>query len=274
MVEKIGIVTSRQDTAGRGIREFLKEKRDFSTKFGDFEGSEVLESQKYPSFLLIETEKSLLDAEHLGSSFNVDLWIFGSRHKSESGTKTLTAHAPGNWKEAKYGGNPEEMAFCDPMAIKNALLGLKYANLEGYDVSLEVTHHGPTSLKKPVLFVEIGSDDAAWKDPLAIEAVGNAILATFKPDRPFRCGVGFGGGHYAPGFTELVIKTDCAIGHITPKYREFNEKTVKESINKTIGAKFVVVDWKGLTKEKREVVFMVGTDLGIPVLRLRELLKS
>ncbi len=274
MVEKIGIVTSRQDTAGRGIREFLKEKRDFSTKVGDFEGSEVLESQKYPPFLLIETEKSLLDAEHLGSSFNVDLWIFGSRHKSESGTKTLTAHPPGNWKEAKYGGNPEEMAFCDPNTIKNALLGLKSANLDGYDVSLEVTHHGPTSLKKPVLFVEIGSDEEAWKDPLAIEAAGNAILATFKPDGPFRCGVGFGGGHYAPGFTELVLKTDCAIGHITPKYREFDEKTVKESINKTIGAKFIVIDWKGLTKDKKEVVFKAGADLGMPVLRLRELLRS
>lgn len=273
MDKKIGIVTSCHDIAGRGIRDFLKEKRGFSEHTEDFEDSEVLKSREFPQFVLIETKKSLLEAEHMDSNFEVDLWVFGSRHRSDSGTKSLTVHSPGNWKEAKYGGNPEEMALCDPAAIKNALLSLKSANVPAYEPSLEVTHHGPTSLRKPVLFVEIGSDEDAWTNPLAIEAAGNAILAC-SSQGSVECGVGFGGGHYAPGFTELLLKTKYAVGHITPKYREFEEKNIKESIKKTIGAKFLVLDWKGLTKEKRDLLIKVGASSGLPVFRLRELLKA
>ena len=33
-----------------------------------------------------------------------------------------------------------------------------------YEITIEATHHGPTSLKKPLLFIEIGSTEKQWAD--------------------------------------------------------------------------------------------------------------
>jgi len=47
---------------------------------------------------------------------------------------------------------------------------------EGYQVSYEVTHHGPTTLVHPSFFVEIGSTEKEWGDPVAGRAVAEAVL--------------------------------------------------------------------------------------------------
>ena len=66
---------------------------------------------------------------------------------------------------------------------------------EGYRVSYEVTHHGPTALVTPSLFVEIGSTATEWADPAAGRAVAESIL-TAVPEETINL-IGFGGTHYA-----------------------------------------------------------------------------
>src|SRR5208337_602698 len=48
---------------------------------------------------------------------------------------------------------------------------------EGYRVSYEVTHHGPTSLSIPLFFDETASTEKEWGDPVAGRAVAEAVLS-------------------------------------------------------------------------------------------------
>lgn len=269
---EIGIVTSALDPAGKNIREYLS-KNHFHKKIGEFEGSDVLEKE---GFILIETTRSLLDTDHLDKEFDVDLWLFGSKHAAKSGINSLTVHSPGNWNKALYGGKDKEIAFSDAFAIKNCLLSLNALKKDdmGYIVSLEVTHHGPSSLKKPVVFVEIGSDEKSWKDKKAAEIVGESILAA-RNNQNWKICVGFGGTHYAPSFTELVLETEYATGHIAPKYVFLEEAMVRQAFQKTIGAEALVLDWKGLNKDQKNLIIGVNDrDLKVPLHKVRDIINK
>ncbi|MFW6316930.1 MAG: D-aminoacyl-tRNA deacylase, partial [Halorubrum sp.] len=158
-----------------------------------------------------------------------DFLVFVSRHAGETG-KLLTAHVTGNFGPAPYGGEPETLADAAPGAEKRVVEALAALAPAGYDVGIECTHHGPTSVSVPSLFVELGSDEEQWADPEAAEAVARAVLdlrgtgadladgeaadALDAPDEPPRHVVGFGGGHYAPRFTRIVRDTAWAVGHV------------------------------------------------------------
>src|SRR5438094_5467478 len=69
--------------------------------------------------------------------------------------------------EALYGGNPEQLSFVDPLGIMRALGTLRDESAKKglqIEVTMEATHHGPTSFKIPVVFVEIGSGPLEWSD--------------------------------------------------------------------------------------------------------------
>ncbi|MCG2783360.1 MAG: D-aminoacyl-tRNA deacylase, partial [Candidatus Altiarchaeales archaeon] len=83
--------------------------------------------------------------------------IVASRHSSKSGTPTLTCHSTGNFGPAEAGGNPRELGIAPALYLRQALLNLKKNPPAGYEISLEVTHHGPSSLPFPIMFVEVGS---------------------------------------------------------------------------------------------------------------------
>ena len=82
----------------------------------------------------------------------------------------------------------------------------------GYDACYEVTHHGPTELRLPSFFVEIGSTEKEWIDDKAGLAVAESVLlADPGPAIPL---IGFGGTHYARRQTEIALSTQGAFGHI------------------------------------------------------------
>src|SRR5437879_8183082 len=89
--------------------------------------------------------RNLLDRD-LRSSFNerVDLVVYLSKHRSESGRPSLTVHAIGNPGAAEFGGQPETLVPSAPRWMTAALRGLRHAGRAlGYEVTLEATHHGP-----------------------------------------------------------------------------------------------------------------------------------
>ncbi|QLH80280.1 D-aminoacyl-tRNA deacylase [Halosimplex pelagicum] len=152
------------------------------------------------------------------------LLVFASRHAGETGP-LLTAHHTGNVGPAEYGGEPGAFARACPNAHRRVLAALREHAPEGYEVGMEATHHGPTDVGVPSMFVEVGSDDPQWDDPDAAGAVARAILALADtdPDAPDENGtrrhlVGFGGGHYAPRFERIVTETDWAVGHVAPDW--------------------------------------------------------
>jgi D-aminoacyl-tRNA deacylase len=149
-----------------------------------------------------------------GPERDPDLLAFVSRHAGETG-ELLTAHHTGNFGPADHGGADGELAAAAPNATRQALRSLTEHAPDSYETGLECTHHGPTEVGCPSLFVEVGSDEPQWADPAAAGAVARAVLdlrgVTPGADRAV---VAFGGGHYAARPERVVRETDWAVGHI------------------------------------------------------------
>lgn len=213
----IGIVVSRADSASEHIFEQLLDLREWDRREdatrpdadggGTYYRSGGLEVRTFDELhiYLEGIEEAFDDPEAI---------VFASRHSGDTGA-LLTAHHTGNFGPAKYGGEDGELACAAPNLAATAVDRLADYAPGGYDVGLECTHHGPTDLDIPSLFVELGSGEPQWEDPDAARAVARAILnLDGVPPHSDRQIVGFGGGHYAPRFTRIVRETDRAVGHI------------------------------------------------------------
>lgn len=265
------IVTSQQDLAGRNIYRELS-SRGFRVR-GEFEGKPVYEKG---DVWLIATEKPQVRASHLDAFFDPEYYVFASRHRSTSGKKTLTVHTPGNLTpDAELGGRPRELALSEPSAVKTALMELKKIKDErflDYAVSLEATHHGPSELRKPVLFVEVGSTPREWRDQEAVEAVARAALKAAENRVGYEAGIGIGGNHYAPLHTKAVLEANVALGHIIPSYaiEALDDAVFREAVEKS-GASFGFLDWKGMKKAQRDKIISLAERTGLPLKRGRDL---
>ncbi|MFN4133031.1 MAG: D-aminoacyl-tRNA deacylase [Candidatus Hadarchaeales archaeon] len=196
--------------------------------------------------------------------------IVASRHASASGKPSLTAHVPGFLER-------RELAVAKPSAVRATLVELKKAAKElalPHQVSLEATHHGPAHLDIPVIFVEIGSTEREWRNDAAGMAVAKAIMAAAK-ETTARNAIGVGGPHYAPLITEAVLGSDIGVGHIIPKHVETDESLLKKAIERTSGkVDVILLDWKGATKEQRELCRKISEELKIQVVRAGSILNA
>ena len=245
----IAIVVSRADSASVHIGERLLEVGDWETReddsLSDGEGGGTYYGTA--GFELREFDDLHIHMSDPAAAFDCDpaFLAFVSRHAGDTG-RLLTAHVTGNFGGAEYGGDPESLARAAPGAEKRVVEALAAHAPEGYEVGIECTHHGPTGVSVPSLFVELGSDEPQWTDAEAARAVARAVIdlrgtgadlvdapggsdaggASADSDvegasdarsdtgeRP-RHVVGFGGGHYAPRFTRIVRETEWAVGHV------------------------------------------------------------
>ncbi|MCQ4334488.1 hypothetical protein KM295_13575 [Natronomonas sp. F2-12] len=143
-----------------------------------------------------------------------DLLVFASRHAGETGP-LLTAHATGNFGPAEHGGRAGSLARAAPNALSVLRGALETHAPSGYETGIECTHHGPSTVGCPSLFVELGSGEPQWRDDDGAEAVARAILELRGvAAHTQRTVVGFGGGHYAPKFDRVLAETDWGVGHI------------------------------------------------------------
>ncbi|MFB6121179.1 MAG: D-aminoacyl-tRNA deacylase [Halobacteriaceae archaeon] len=207
----IGIVVSTADEASQHIGEQL-------LAVGDWDGDGLPgagEARRTEGFELRAVETPHIELDDAASLFDdPDAVIFVSRHAGDTGP-LLTAHFTGNFGPAEYGGEDGALATAAPRAAKRAVSGLERHAPEGYDVAMECTHHGPTAVGAPSLFVELGSGPDQWADPDAARAVARAVLDLRGTDPVGdRTVVAFGGGHYAPRPTRIVTETDWAVGHV------------------------------------------------------------
>ena len=151
---------------------------------------------------------------------------------------TIRTHTTGNFGDALYGGYARTLSKAPALHMLKALKTLKEIRDEKnlpYDVTYEVTHHGPT-LNTPVMFVESGSTEEEWTDEEALEAVAEAIVASLEPEKTDKVAIGVGAGHYAPDFTRLALEENVAFGHMAPKYvAEFlDEAMLIQMVEKTV----------------------------------------
>jgi D-aminoacyl-tRNA deacylase len=255
---RVLIVRSRTDPASKNIAQQLIDNHGL---FRELKGAEIYRKD---TVRLTSLDKLCIYAAPAELPSDIDSIIFASKHVSSTGKPALTVHTTGNLTtSADFGGNPEEVAFVDPTIVRRVLRGLRDgASKEGLDidVTMEATHHGPTSFPCPVCFVEIGSGPREWENSVLGKIAADAIIAaatTVPGAEP--SAVGFGGTHYAAKHTRICLDGDYQIGHVVPKHaieKGVSDQTIRATIRKTTGScKTALVDWKGLGGlERRRLV--------------------
>ena len=253
------IVSSRRDSASANIARALITKNGFEQGPG-----QGIETYSKDNIRLVMLEKLGIYAEPSDIPSDASTTIFVSKHVSSSGRPALTVHATGNLtKEAKFGGNPEEVSYVDPSIIRSTLRALKArVSQEGVqiDLTMEATHHGPTNPSMPVCFVEIGSGEEEWTDPVLGEIAANAVMAAAtKVEETRPAAVGFGGTHYSAKHTRICMDGDYAIGHLVSSHSfdgGVTQLMINDVFNKTTGScNTAIVDWKGLhSNDRRKLV--------------------
>lgn len=235
------VLVSRADPASLTIRDALLDMERWK-EVGSFEGLPV---RARDGFLMVETprlhlECDLLDRRLKEGGLRFDAVLVASKHKAESGKPALTVHPIGNPGAADFGGLPGRLVPTAPVVMGRVLRRL-VAEAHGlrHQVTFEATHHGPY-LETPTAFVEIGTDERAWRDPDLGRRVARAVLAAAEPsvgdDAPTL--VMLGGSHYAPRATDLVRQGKANVGHILPAYaleRGLREEVVLDAIRGTPG---------------------------------------
>jgi len=269
------IMTTKVDPASMNIREKLVENFSFKEAEGEFDGNPVY---RRGGEVILTTEGEMIYYDNLDVAierqlgFKPEFIAFASRHSSRQKLPALTVHVTGNWGKAMYGGRDENLAIAHPVAMKLALLKLNELNDLGWIVCYEATHHGPSELSVPSMFIEIGSSREEWVNDRAGEILSETIvhvLAEMDSRWPFKQAIGIGGGHYAPKQTKRALEGDLAFGHIAPKYAHpVGERLIKRAIERTHGGvEAVYVDWKGSKGETRQLARKIAEELGLEFIR-------
>jgi D-aminoacyl-tRNA deacylase len=250
----IAIICSTKDEASMNIREQLL--LYFKETDKKFDNHKIYEKQnKENSLTLYTTDTESVYCENIDKKINADLFIFATKHVSKSKIHSLSVHFPGNWGKAELGGKNNTLCIAPSSLLKEAFLELNKLKTE-YEIIQEATHHGPC-INKPAIFIEIGSDKKQWKDKTAGKNIANIILKITKKYPKYKSLIAFGGLHHSPNFKKILLNTEFAVSHVCPKYnlKNLDQNMILQGIKKTQEeVKFVVLDWKGLGKEKQRII--------------------
>jgi D-aminoacyl-tRNA deacylase len=265
------LVATSNELASRTLATALIDKQGFESTGVNLLGKPVYQKG---SFLLFLYEGTIVDPPELDSYFNPQAYIFLSRHSAESGIASLTAHTVGNFgAEAKFGGKPRELGKVNPDLLKNYMVALsrRKAGAEGYEVAIEATHHGPTGLAKPVLFVELGASEKNWGDGKAAGVVADSLMESLTERRVWsKVALGFGGTHYPEKFRDLLVDGEFALSFVVPRYalESVDERMMGEMLAKTsVPVRYAALDWKGLGAHKEKISSLAG-QFGLEVVRV------
>jgi D-aminoacyl-tRNA deacylase len=256
------LVSSNKDPASLNITDQILQNYPFQKTLEKFQNNPVYTAcfnRKFVTF--IKLNEALVEAQNLPKSFpTVELIVFISRHSSQSGTPTLTVHPPGNFADADLGGLPQTVSISPATLMSATLRKLVFfqqkLGLLKYEVTFEVTHHGP-SLNVPTMFVELGSSMPQWTDSKAAYAVACATISaieTFEPNPAQKAVIGIGGTHYNKKFTQMALNDQAVFSHMIPKYAVANidasmlKHCVERSLEKVSE---VLLDWRGIKGEDK-----------------------
>lgn len=253
---------STADPASANIASCLKGKFGFAGQGRVSVGEMQLPAFANGEILLVELDCPLYAADFLGDFPPGDLFVFASKHRSEQGKPCYTVHAPGNWGEgASLGGSPNELQLTSARALQEFFERLKGNEMP---VFREATHHGPTSLRSPSVFVELGSGEDEWGERRLAEPVAKAIVEGCNSftSRNDKVALGFGGTHYCSAFESLPY----AFSHVASKHvlDSMDAGMVKQAIEKTEEpVEKAFLDWKGCNKQQRDKLVAAFEENGL-----------
>ena len=267
----IVLVTSTKDQASTNIAKGLVANHDFESTQITLLDRPVFQRG---SFLLVTIDTEIVNPPDLDTYFNPSAYVFLSRHRAESGIPSLTVHTTGNFTVEEYlGGRPREIGWINPDLQKNYMIALEKRKdqLDGYQISIEATHHGPTSLRKPVMFVELGTTEKNWGDEHAGKLIGDALIESLSVRRTWdKVAIAFGGTHYPDKVNKLLTESDFALSAVVAKYYldGVDEAMLGQIIQKTTRfPRYVAMDWKGMGKHKERISDLV-TKFALEIMKL------
>ncbi len=302
---KFLIITSTEDMASMNIREkFLGDTllkfEKFDTNWYEnplYELKMVMAKRDWAPFFQDNeiyiglTESPLIQLNDLRlnqTDIEPDLLIFASRHRSQTARPAFLAHTTGNWgNKADFGGNPNEISKASAILLRTAYNSLStqrhVKELMEFAVDIEVTHHGPSTLQKPLVFMELGSSEKEWMIEKAGLLVAHAILhtcieyaETLKKRLP-TIAIGFGGTHYAPQFKKLISSKNIALSFICPKYfiQDLNKEIVDQMIKNNLEpVDYFIIDWKGTNSADKSHLIPILEEFDIPIKKTKEFYKN
>jgi D-aminoacyl-tRNA deacylase len=262
MSDEVAIICSRADPASLNIAERLQELAAWEDHGG------------YSSFgpwrRIIHDERQTalqdLDARLTDLGLHPKMVVFACRHVSQAGVPWFGGHFTGMLEDGS-----RRLSAAAPSGLRSFLFNIRRLAPQGIRVSAEATHHGPTDMKTPSFFAEIGSSELQWRDPLAGEAVARALLGLQAEEMPV-C-LGFGGGHYVPRQTDLMFGADIAFGHLFSSHQtgSLDAEMVEEARRKS-GAAYAYLDRKSLPSREKKRIAGILEGLGIPLLKGKEIM--
>ena len=252
------LVAYQDDPAGNNMATFISQnmKKDGEIYHGtDFD------------LLIIPTPA--ISADWLEEKYSYDGFVFLSKHAAESGVLALTCHSTGNFSDAKFGGNKRQVAIPHPQLQKSYLQKLweHKNNFSDFQITIEATHHGPTALNKPSIFIEIGTTEKQWTDTTLCSSIAKLVIETLN-EKPKSAPVAicFGGTHYPEKFTKEIIQGKHALGTVIPKHAlDFlDQELFSHILERNNMAKSALLDWGGLGQNKQKVLDLLSqTDLEV-----------
>lgn len=247
------LVAYQSDPAGSNMATYITKDMD---KEGDiFHG-------KHFDLIMIPTPA--ISADWIEEKYQYDGYVFLSKHASESGVLALTCHSTGNFSDAQFGGFPRQVAIPHPHLQKSYMQHLwkKKDNFSRFEITIEATHHGPTALNKPAIFIEIGTTQKEWTDKKLCESVAQIVIEEMSKEQSKQeVAICFGGTHYPKKFNKELIEGRFALGTVMPKHAldSLDDDLFSHILSRNKEAKFALIDWSSLGKNKQKVVDLVQT---------------
>ena len=252
------LVAYQNDPAGFNMAKFISQDME---KDGElYRGNH---------FDLITIPTPAISADWLEEKYHYDGFVFLSKHAAESGVLALTCHSTGNFSEAKFGGKNRQLAIPHPNLQKKYLQALwKNRNsFSDFQITIEATHHGPTNLNKPALFIEIGTTEKQWTDTNLCNSIAKIVIDVMKSEKKsYPVALCFGGTHYSEKFTLELINGSHALGTVIPKHAlDYLDKDLfNHMLERNKMAKTALLDWGGMGQNKQKVLdFLEETNLEV-----------
>jgi D-aminoacyl-tRNA deacylase len=261
MIGEVVIICSRADPASLNIFECLQRLATWR----NHDGYWAIDNWR----LLIHEEKQIalsgIDDRLVDLGLHPEVLVFASRHVSKAGMPWLGGHFTG-----VYENGERDLSAAAPWGLRSFLCNLSRVVPQGFQISAEATHHGPTDMKTPSFFAEIGSSEMQWQDPLAVDAVARSILSLEQKDLPVF--LGFGGGHYVQRQTELMLEAEIAFGHLFSKHKAIAlDVDLVDDARQKSGAVYAYIDRKSLRSIERQRIEKILEELDLPIMRSKEI---
>lgn len=247
------LVAYGEDPAGNNMAKFLSQKMK--------KEGEIFRGKNYDLLII---PSPAIQADWLEEKYDYDGFVFLSKHAAESGTLALTCHSTGNFSDAKFGGNPKQVAIPHPNLQKKYLQKLwqNRSEFSEFQITIEATHHGPTALNKPTIFIEIGTTPIQWTNISLCNSVAkyvDDVLSNKIPSYPMA--VCFGGTHYPEKFTNQLLEGEFSLGTVIPKHAldNLDEDLFSHILDRNKNATSAFLDWTGLGKNKKKILDFLDT---------------